>query len=66
MRLFCRHKFEKIYEAHVWGEMPQTKKYDFGFIKAVTRNIPEDILLIFMCEKCGKVIRVSTKKGVLK
>ena len=68
MRLFCRHNFEHICTFNLWEDEPLriTNINHNGIIEFSKNNIPYDVIEAFMCKKCGKVIRISANKGVLR
>lgn len=47
-QLFCRH---------VWNELPLQK--EFTGIEEMTHNLPNAIYRKWVCEKCGKIIKIK-------
>ena len=68
MCLFHKHNFVFHHVTQVWDTILPKEEWRciFNFKVEVSEKEVVDRISIFICNKCGKVIRVSDKYGKLK
>lgn len=69
MCFFCNHNFEIIHKVAMHKTRKRLGVGKLGTILigtmevTETEEIPDDVMLIAFCKKCGKTIRITAKKG---
>ena len=72
MCFLCNHNFEIVHKVAMHEMDKISRKIGIGrlgnhLINTVeiseSKEIPQDVMLIALCKKCGKTIRITVKKG---